>query len=155
MKIRPVTSEDLASLKAVIAATDLFPSDMLDQMTAGYLSGEASNERWLTIDDGDPVAVAYYVPERMTAGTWNLLLIAVHPDRQGSGYGVRLLKHIEADLAAGGHRLLLVETSGLPSFERIRRFYRTCGFGEEARIRDFYQAGEDKLIYRKALASAS
>ncbi|HLM44432.1 MAG TPA: hypothetical protein VK458_11225, partial [Myxococcaceae bacterium] len=62
----------MAALKAVIDASGLFPSDMLDGMMAGYFSGEASNDFWLTDDDGGPVAVAYYAPERMTSGTWNL-----------------------------------------------------------------------------------
>jgi ribosomal protein S18 acetylase RimI-like enzyme len=149
--IRPLRREDLPALKAVIDATELFPSDMLDDMVSGYLSGEAGNDFWLTIDDAGPVAVAYYVPERMTEGTWNLLLIAVHPDHQGRGQGAALLRHIEFALAARGQRLLLVETSGLPSFERMRSFYRKNGYGEEARIRDFYQAGEDKVVFRKVL----
>ena len=54
-----------------------------------------------------------------------------------------------------GERVLLVETSGLPGFERTRAFYRKLGYDEEARIRDFYQAGEDKVVFRKALAPAS
>jgi ribosomal protein S18 acetylase RimI-like enzyme len=53
-----------------------------------------------------------------------------------------------------GARMLLVETSGLASFERQRTFYRKCGYNEEARIRDFYQAGEDKIVFRKALANS-
>lgn len=44
-------------------------------------------------------------------------------------------------------------TSGLASFERTRAFYRKCGYDEEARIRDFYRAGDDKIVYRKALAA--
>jgi ribosomal protein S18 acetylase RimI-like enzyme len=55
-------------------------------------------------------------------------------------------------LAARGVRLLLVETSGLPAFEGTRGFYRARGYAEEARIRDFYQAGEDKIVFRKLLA---
>jgi ribosomal protein S18 acetylase RimI-like enzyme len=151
MTIRPLKRVDLPALKAVIDATQLFPSQMLDDMVAGYLGGGTSNDFWLTIDNGGPLAVAYYVPERMTEGTWNLLLIAVHPDHQGQGQGAALLNYIEAALAARGERLLLVETSGLPSFERMRDFYRKNGYGEEARIRDFYQAGEDKVVFRKAL----
>jgi ribosomal protein S18 acetylase RimI-like enzyme len=54
-------------------------------------------------------------------------------------------------LTARGERLLLVETSGLASFERTRAFYRKCGYNEEARIRDFYKAGDDKIVYRKGL----
>jgi ribosomal protein S18 acetylase RimI-like enzyme len=141
----------MPALKAVIDATGLFPSDMLDDMAAGYFNGEARDDYWLTVDDGEPVAVAYYGPERMTQGTWNLLLIAVRPDRQGKGVGAALLHEIELALASRGQRILLIETSGLAHFERTQAFYRKCGYGEEARIRDFYQSGEDKIVFRKAL----
>jgi ribosomal protein S18 acetylase RimI-like enzyme len=123
-------------------------------MLAGYFNGDTSEDFWLTIDEGGLLAVAYYVPEQMTQGTWNLLLIAVHPARQGQGRGLALLHHIEQALVERGARLLLVETSGLPSFERQRDFYRKCGYNEEARIRDFYQAGEGKIVFRKALANS-
>ena len=149
--IRPLKPSDMTAVKAVIDACDLFPSEMLDEMMAGYFSGEAKDNYWLTYDDGEPVAVAYYVPERMTDGTWNLLLIAVHPERQGSGCGTAIMRYVERALAMCGGRVLLVETSGLPSFEGTREFYKKIGFNEEARIREFYQAGEDKIILRKML----
>lgn len=41
--------------------------------------------------------------------------------------------------------------SGLDSFELTRSFYRKNGYDEEARIRDFYRAGDDKIVFRKAL----
>ncbi len=90
---------------------------------------------------------------RMTDGTWNLYLIAVRPDRQGQGRGGALLRHVEQALAVRGARILLVETSGLPALERTRAFYRKCGYDQEARIRDFYKAGDDKIVFRKALAA--
>lgn len=141
----------MAALKAVIDANGLFPAQMLDGMVAEHFSGEGGDQFWLTYDDDEPVAVAYCAPERMTEGTWNLYLIAVHPSHHGSGRGTALLQHLERALAERGERLLLVETSGLPEFERTRGFYRKCGYDEEARIRGFYQAGEDKVIFRKAL----
>lgn len=48
-------------------------------------------------------------------------------------------------------RMLIVETSGLPSFSGTRAFYVKCGCEEEGRIRDFYAAGEDKIVFRKVL----
>lgn len=152
--IRPLRADDLAALKVVIDANELFPSAMLDDMLAPFLADVAGEERWLTFDDGTPSAVAYYVPERMTDGTFNLLLIAVHPDRHGHGIGAMLMAHAEADLTARGGRVLLVETSGLDAFTRTRGFYRFIGYDEEARIRDFYAAGEDKIVFRKALQAA-
>ena len=65
------------------------------------------------------------------------------------------MRHVEQALAARGGRVLLVETSGLPGFERTRAFYRKLGYDEEARIREFYQAGEDKVVFRKALGAAA
>ena len=149
--IRPVTSQDLPALKVVIDANDLFPSDMLDEMISDYLTNKDSNDYWFTYDDGKPVAIAYCAPERMTHRTWNLYLIAVHPDYQKSGRGASMLRHIEQRLAERGERILLVETSGLQSFEGIREFYLKCGYNQEARIREFYQAGEDKIVFRKLL----
>lgn len=152
--IRPTVAADLPALKQVIDSNELFPSEMLDDMIAAYLANPANGEFWLTDDDekdGGPAGVAYCAPERMTEGTWNLLLIAQHPTRQGQGRGTALLKHIEHKLASRGERVLLVETSGLPSFERTREFYRKNGYDQEARIREFYNAGEDKIVFRKAL----
>ena len=124
-------------------------------MLTDYFAGNLGNDHyWVTDDDGgDPVGVAYYAPERMTVGTWNLYLIAVRPELQGQGRGTALLRYVEQMLTVRGERLLLVETSGLASFERTRTFYRKCGYKEEARIRDFYSAGDDKIVFCKALAA--
>ena len=153
--IRPTIAADMPALKAVIDATGLFPSEMLDDMLSNFLNGGGGHEIWLTDDDAGPVALAYCAPERMTQGTWNLYLIAVHPDQQGHGRGGALLRHVEQGLAARGERVLLVETSGLAEFERTRAFYLQAGYDEEARIRDFYQAGEDKVVFRKALSAST
>ena len=149
--IRPITPDDIGFLKTVIDANQLFPSQMLDEMISDYFSNQNSREYWFTYDNGQPIAIAYCAPEKMTEGTWNLYLIAVHPDYQGLGYGTAMLLHLEQKLANCGERILLVETSSLDSFERTREFYRKCGYHQEAKIREFYQAGEDKIIFRKLL----
>ena len=149
--IRLLQPSDMPTVKAVIDACALFPPELLDSMTAGYFAGEAGPDLWFTYDDGSPAAVAYCAPERMTQGTWNLLLIAVHPNSQGKGYGAAIMHHVEQLLASQSARLLLVETSGLPSFEATRGFYKKLGYDEEARIREFYQVGEDKIVFRRAL----
>ncbi len=149
--IRPVTLNDIPALKKVIDANGLFPSDMLDDMISDYFEHNNSSDFWLTYADHEPVAIAYCAPEKMTEGTWNLYLIAVHPNCQGEGRGTSMVRHIEQMLTKRGERLLLVETSSLAEFERTRAFYRQCGFDEEARIREFYQAGEDKIVFRKSL----
>ena len=139
--IRSITQSDLPALKQVIDANNLFPGEMLDEMTSHYFSAAPHNEIWLTFDKSGPAALAYCAPERMTSGTQNLLLIAVHPAQQGQGIGSKIVKFLEEKLATSGNRLLLVETSSLPEFDATRQFYTKRGFHLEARIHDFYNAG--------------
>jgi ribosomal protein S18 acetylase RimI-like enzyme len=152
--IRPATPADTAAILDLAVCSGLFPPDATDEVAgvlAGSLDGTLGPDHvWVVADDGGPAGVAYYAPERMTVGTWNLYMIAVHRDRQRRGVGAKLVRHVEAALAARGARLLLIETSGLGSFERTRAFYRALGYTEEARIRDFYTTGDDKVVFRKA-----
>ena len=132
----------------------MFPAALLDEMMAPYLAAPSGPDRWLVQEDeGQVVAVAYVAPERLTAGTWNLLCIAVRPDRQSRGVGRALVAAVEAVVREQTGRVLLVETSGAPAFARTRAFYRQLGYTEEARLRDYYQAGEDKVVFRKPLGA--
>ena len=149
--VRGAVRTDIAGMKAVISSTDLFPAELLEDMIAPALGEPSSGELWRVLEDGGVRGLAYAAPERMTEGTWNLLLIAVDAAAQGQGIGTCLIGAIEAELAGSGARLLLVETSDLPDYAPVRAFYAARGFGEEARIRDYYQTGEGKVIFRKGL----
>jgi ribosomal protein S18 acetylase RimI-like enzyme len=155
--IRSATSVDIPAILDLAVSSGLFPPEATEEVAgvlAGSLAGELGpNHVWVTDDDGGPVGVAYYAAERMTEGTWNLYMIAIRPDRQRQGRGAALLRYVEQAVADRGGRLLLVETSGLASYDRTRAFYRKCGYDEEARIREFYKAGEDKVVFRKALGA--
>ena len=50
-------------------------------------------------------------------------------------------------------RLLLVETSSHIDFSAARAFYTKQGFVNEAIIRNYYDVGEDKLIFTKNIQS--
>ncbi len=150
-KIRPSKPQDLDAIKAVIDATELFPSEYLDDMFSADSVPEKEQEFWLSYDDHGVQAVTYCAPEPMTNGTWNLLLIAVHPDRHGEGIGQSMMTYVEATLKKRGVRVLLVETSGTAQFVRTRSFYEQLGYDKEACIRDYYDAGDDKVTFRKEL----
>ena len=149
--IRATAPEDLADIKQLVDATKLFPSELLDEMSADYFNGTADQQFWITYYDESPLAVACYAPEMMASGTWNLYLICVHPNAQGKGIGAALMRHVENELRARGARILLVETSGLDEFELTRKFYRALGYVIEATVRDFYEPGDDKVIFYKTL----
>ncbi|MDG2989689.1 GNAT family N-acetyltransferase [Candidatus Synechococcus calcipolaris G9] len=157
--IRLTTPNDTNALLALAEATGLFESNQIEelaQMLNQHFSDKTDSQgMWFSDHDNELVGIAYVAPERMTEGTWNLYLIAIHPNHQRQGRGAALLRHIEQMLTKHGERVLLVETSGLKDFEYVRAFYRKSGYDEEARIREFYKAGDDKIIFRKALGIAA
>ncbi|GAA4042042.1 GNAT family N-acetyltransferase [Parerythrobacter jejuensis] len=150
--IRALERGDLDRVRYLVESNDMFPPEMLDEMTSPYFSGQRDIQRWLVFDRSGADGVAYYVPEPLTDGTWNLLLIAVDPVRHGEGIGRKLMEHVEEELASENVRVLLVETSGTPDFARTRGFYEMLQYNREACIRDYYAEGDDKIVFRKALS---
>lgn len=149
--IKPTTSDDVAGLTAVLDGTELFPSDMLPDMLAPALAGETEAFGLTCHHAGQAVGLCYTVPEELADGTWNMLALAVRPDLQGKGLGAALVSAAERHLKGNGQRILIVETSGTDDFALTRKFYAQNGYEEEARIRDFWADGDDKVIFRKAL----
>lgn len=152
INIRSAQSADLSRLKTVITSSDLFPAELLDDMMADYLQNEDSEQIWRVAEtDEQIIGLAYAAPEMMTEGTYNLYLIAVHKSMQGKGVGGQLMRHFEELLTHQKVRILLVETSGLPEFERTRAFYDQLDYQRTAVIPEFYAAGEDKVVFWKKL----
>ena len=153
--IRPAAPEDSAAVIDLVIAAEMFSNDdagFLEGMLADYFDGNKDEGHVCVIDDEDgPLGVAYYQPEPAADRVWDLTMIAVRPVRQGQGRGAAMLRHVEEDLRARGGRLLLVETSSLPQYDRTRAFYVKCGYEEEARVRDYWAAGDDLVVFRKAL----
>ena len=87
----------------------------------------------------------------LTRASWYLYWICVHPAFHGRGVAQRLQRAAE-DLVrdSGGERLVL-ETSGRAPYARSHRFYARAGFEVQGRIADFYQRGDDCIIYVKSL----
>lgn len=101
--LRPVAAADRAAVLAVVGAVGLFTTEDLvevEQTLDAFLTGTAGpGDQWVTAELGSGSAgVAYYAPERMAAGTWNLYLLAVAPAAQGTGRGAALVGHVEGDL---------------------------------------------------------
>ena len=151
--IRTIAPSDTDGVIDLAEKLGIFDADGLDHIKetlANYYSGN-SKDLWYVADDNGLEGVLYCVPEPMTSGTWNVLMLLVNPDHQGQGYGRALMNYIEQTLVERGERLLIVETSSLDDFESARGFYSKCGYHEEARIRDFYAEGDDKIVFSKAL----
>jgi GNAT superfamily N-acetyltransferase len=156
--IRTTTQSETDLLVALAEGTGVFKPleldglrEVLDDYHAGSIP--AGHVAVTLEEDGQPVGFAYYAPTAMTDRTWHLYWIFVVKTGQGRGRGSGLLRHVEEDIVRAGGRLLLIETSSLPSYEPTRKFYLKHGYEQAALIRDFYTDGDDLVIFRKRLST--
>lgn len=85
----------------------------------------------------------------MAQGVMNLLFIGVAPHGRKNGIGQALLDRFEDVVRTSGARLAIIETASDAMFAPAWSLYKKAGYDEEARVRDFYDDGLDKLIFRK------
>lgn len=157
MAIRPLERTDVGPLRSILEATKVFRSEELE-VAQDLMEFSLTNpvqedyEIYSDVDEKGRVLGYYCIgPTPMTEGTFDLYWIASDPAVHGQGVGTRLLRHCEELVRQKGGRLIVVETSSQPSYEPTRRFYLRRGYREEARIRAYYKAGDDLVIYTKNL----
>ncbi len=159
LTIRPVRVGDDDIILGIIASTGSFtPTEVgtaLELVDEALEQGEASGYLVDVLEDaGTPVGYVCFGPTPLTEGTWDLYWIAVERAGQGKGYGRHLLAHTESEVRRRGGRLLLIETSSQESYGATIRFYERGGYTLEARIRNFYRPGDDKLVFARELENA-
>jgi ribosomal protein S18 acetylase RimI-like enzyme len=154
--IRPTIPEDTPTLLAITEGTGLFSEldlEALDSVLVAYHDENADlGHRCVTYEQqGQIVAFTYYAPAAMTERTWYLWWIVVSKQIQAKGLGGELLRLVEEGARAANGRLMMVETSGLPSYELTRKFYLKHQYEVAAVLKDYYADEHDMVVYRKRL----
>jgi ribosomal protein S18 acetylase RimI-like enzyme len=158
MKIRPLAQRDRARLYSMLIETQVFTREEIE--VAMELIGivlEDPNQEDYRIDcmaDHEDQAIGYicYGPVPMTQGTFDLYWIVVQPRDQGRGVGSKLLDFLERVLRERKGRMILVDTSSIPQYEKTQKFYLRQGFQEVARVPDYYHVGNDRITFCKKIS---
>jgi ribosomal protein S18 acetylase RimI-like enzyme len=155
--IRPTTEEETPELIELTEATGLFkPHEIvaLGEVFDDYFAGEREGgHRSVTSEqNGKLLGFAYYGQAAMTDRTWYLWWIAVRKDIQARGIGTELLKYVEDNIREEHRgRVLFIETSSLPHYEKTRQFYVKNNYETHALLKDYYADGDSLVVFRKAL----
>jgi len=156
IQLAPLAASARDSAESILRATGVFREDEILVGLEVLDSYFAHPEQDYTAvgaftPSGELLGFTVYGPTPCTLGTWDLYWIAVSPGTQGRGVGTVLIKEVEGRLTQSNARLLIIETSSRPPYDPTRAFYLKRGYGEVARIPDFYEAGDDRVIYAKNL----
>ncbi len=160
--IEPPRPDEEPWLVALSEATGFFHLDEVEivrEMFQSYASDPDSDEyTWIVYREhagGPALGFACYGPASLARGTYDLYWIVVDRQHQSKKIGSALLEHVEADLARRGGRQLYIETSDRAQYAPTRAFYERRGYAVAAHFRDYYAAGDGKVIYFKALGEPS
>jgi ribosomal protein S18 acetylase RimI-like enzyme len=154
LNIRPMTKKDKAAVMRILKNTPEFtPAEVVlaDEVIDSYLFNPQESGYFILVAEVDSTIAGYvcYGPTPITEGTWDLYWIAVDHNVQGQGVGRKLMDAAEEKIKQAKGRLVIVETSSKPGYEKTNLFYQRIGYKETARIKDFYMIGDDQIIYEK------
>jgi len=154
--IRFSEAADRDGILAFMKGTGFFNDDEIEVarevLEDAIAKGPAGHYQSFTLlDEGQPAGWICCGHTPCTKGTFDIYWIGVSANAQGRGYGRALLEHVEKFIRRMKGRIIIIETSGRPLYDSTRGFYLKTGYAEAARIPDFYDQGDGRVIYAKAL----
>jgi len=153
-----VIPSDLMAVEKIIVSSGFFRPDevpvAIELIIEGLEKGSESGYQFVFAEvDGQTVAYACFGLIPCTLYSFDLYWIATHEDFRGRGLGKIVLREVEKVVAESGGKSVYIETSYLPKYEPTRAFYLKNNYIEKARFEDFYDDGDDKVVYVKRLES--
>jgi ribosomal protein S18 acetylase RimI-like enzyme len=156
INIRPMLQIDKPVLMKILQNTPEFKSSevaIAEEVIDDYLYDSNGSGYHVLVAEADKAVVGYicYGPTPLTESTWDIYWIAVAAEKQGRGIGGTLVTRAETIIREARGRLIMIETSSKPEYEKTRHFHLSHGYKLISRISDFYAPGDDKLILQKRL----
>ncbi len=156
--VRRIGADDREAIRSLVAGTGAFRPfevEVAMELVDAALSRPEQDDYHpfvLVEEDGTVAAYACFGKNAMTAHTFDLYWLATRKDRMGKGYGKRIVAFVEEEVRRRGGKILVIETSSKESYRETQAFYDRIGCALAARLPDYYDDGDDKLIYLKRLA---
>lgn len=153
-----VKASDIIDVENIVRSTGFFREDEIHvavELVCDRLSkGKESGYEFLFADvNGKPVGYACYGLVACSLISYDLYWIVTHQEFRGKGIGKLLMSETESRIAKAGGKTIYVETSSQDFYKPTQDFYLKNGYILKARFEDFYDIGDDKLVYIKKIAS--
>ena len=149
-----VIPSDVETVREMLVSTGFFRDDEIpvaaSMVEERLRDGKACSYEFIFLEmDGKPVAYANFGLIPCSLLSYDLYWIATHNDYRGKGLGSILLKETENQIAGLGGKAVYIETSSKEYYLPTQRFYEKNAYDLKARFADFYDYGDDKMVYVK------
>ena len=151
MVIRPLVASDKTDAMMLASSTPEFDEgDIITFKDCLYAYLEGDKTYYFDCaHDGSLRGFACYGWDSIAKGVMEVYWIVVAPESRRKGIARRLQESMESEARRRGSRVIFAETESVEAYANTRKFYEGCGYKETARVKDFYDKGNDKVIYRK------
>jgi ribosomal protein S18 acetylase RimI-like enzyme len=151
-----LTVSDVTAIGKMVEETGFFRTDEVEiavELVEDKLQkGDSSSYRFLIAEtDGEMVAYACFGLIPCSLLSWDLYWIVTKAGLQGKGIGTTLLRMAEKEIASAGGKQVIIETSSKELYASTQSFYHKNGYRLHTRFPDFYDYGDDKLVFVKTL----
>ena len=158
MTIELSRPDDRAPILAVARDVGVFDTEEVDvvaELFDGYLRDPIqSGYNFLSDRDPDTGAVlgfACWGPTSLSRGAADLYWIATAREAQGRGVAAGLFEAVMAAARAAGRWLIVIWTSSQPHYAPARNFYQRMGCELALQLADFYDHGDDLMVFVRRL----
>ena len=144
---------DVIEIKNIIESTGFFYDYeipvAIELVNEALIKGQEKSEYFFQFIEADSKIASYlcygHIP--CTVGSYGLYWIATHNNYRGKGMGKLILEKTHETIKNRNGRMIIAETSGTQKYISTRKLYENNGYKAEAIIKDFYQTGDDKIMY--------
>lgn len=154
-----ITTADPRAIRDITESTGFFYPDEVD-ITVGIAlerldKGLLSRYQFLFADtaEGRTIGYACFGLIPCTRRSFDIYWLAVHKEFQATGIGKKLITAVEESILALGGKTIYLDTASRPLYEPTRQFYLRRNYIAEAQLKDFYDYGDDKIIFAKRFHS--
>ncbi|MBN2172635.1 MAG: GNAT family N-acetyltransferase [Bacteroidales bacterium] len=155
IRTEPV-KKDSQAIRKMVADTGFFRTDEIEiavELVDERLEKSLESGYLFFLAETDNILVGYtcYGLIPCSLLSWDLYWIVTRREYQGKGIGATLLKLTEEDIKNRGGKNVVIETSSKDLYKSTQQFYYSNGYTLKGRYEDFYDYGDDKLVYIKRM----
>lgn len=152
---KEIHPEDIQKVRDILQSTGFFEQapdeiDVAAELVETALKDGNNPENYVVIfaeAEGKEVGYTCFARVPCTQSTFEIYWLGMHNNSRGKGYGKEFMQEIIRSIKEYGGTKIVLQTAGREQYLPTQKFYVACGFKEEARLKDYYAADDDCLIF--------